>query len=90
MVPIEVRAFGMLAVCVILLAALLIVQWVPARARGRREAGDAPGPHRGGGARDHRARHDGAVTDAGVAGAAEPHSCPNDYVPTSVYFTSQR
>lgn len=32
MVPIEVRAFGLLAVCVILLAALLIVQWMPARA----------------------------------------------------------
>ena len=32
MVPIEVRAFGLLAVCVILLAALLVVQWMPARA----------------------------------------------------------
>jgi len=32
MVPIEVRAFGLLAACVILLAALLIVQWMPARA----------------------------------------------------------
>jgi hypothetical protein len=32
MVPVEVRAFGLLAVCVILLAAVLIVQWMPARA----------------------------------------------------------
>lgn len=32
MVPAEVRAFGLLAVCVILLAAVLIVQWMPARA----------------------------------------------------------
>ena len=32
MVPVEVRAFGLLAACVILLAALLIVQWMPARA----------------------------------------------------------
>lgn len=31
MVPIEVRAFGLLAVCVMLLAALLLVQWLPAR-----------------------------------------------------------
>ena len=28
MVPVEVRAFGLLAVCVILLAAVLIVQWI--------------------------------------------------------------
>ena len=32
MVPVEVRAFGLLAACVILLAAVLIVQWIPARA----------------------------------------------------------
>jgi prolipoprotein diacylglyceryltransferase len=32
MVPVEVRAFGLLTVCVILLAAVLIVQWIPARA----------------------------------------------------------
>lgn len=32
MVPVEVRAFGLLAACVILLAAVLIVQWMPARA----------------------------------------------------------
>jgi hypothetical protein len=31
MVPVEVRAFGLLAVCVILLAAVLIAQWMPAR-----------------------------------------------------------
>jgi prolipoprotein diacylglyceryltransferase len=31
-VPVEVRAFGLLTVCVILLAAVLIVQWIPARA----------------------------------------------------------
>jgi hypothetical protein len=31
-VPVEVRAFGLLAACVILLAAVLIVQWMPARA----------------------------------------------------------
>jgi hypothetical protein len=32
MVPVEVRAFGLLAVCVILLAAVLIGQWIPTRA----------------------------------------------------------
>jgi len=32
MAPVEVRAFGLLAVCVILLAVVLIVQWMPARA----------------------------------------------------------
>ena len=32
MVHLEVRAFGLLALCVILLAAALIVQWIPARA----------------------------------------------------------
>jgi hypothetical protein len=32
MVPVEVRAFGLLALCVSLLAAALIVQWIPARA----------------------------------------------------------
>jgi hypothetical protein len=32
MVPVEVRAFGLLALCVILLAAVLILQWMPARA----------------------------------------------------------
>jgi hypothetical protein len=31
-VPVEVRAFGLLAACVLLLAAVLIVQWMPARA----------------------------------------------------------
>jgi len=32
MVPVEVRAFGLLALCVILLAAVLVLQWMPARA----------------------------------------------------------
>jgi hypothetical protein len=32
MVPVETRAFGLLAVCVILLATVLLVQRIPARA----------------------------------------------------------
>ena len=31
MVPVEIRAFSLLAVCVIALAAVLIAQWLPAR-----------------------------------------------------------